>query len=193
MSDTVTLERLSDYLDRGRVPYDPAIEDDPSTASQLAALQRLRTLSGRLVYDDAAAQPEPDPSWFSGVMDRVRLESRAGRDIPLGVPLGAESGAGVVSLHMTEGAVRGLVREAGDSISGAVVISCALDGDVTTPDAPVRVEVTISALRGEFVPAMADDVREAVGAALLLHTELAVTAVDIVIGDVHLLDEEVAR
>jgi hypothetical protein len=185
MSDqSVTLERLSDYLDRGRSPYDPRIEEDPEVFSQLATLERLRTLSGRLVADEAAALPAPDPSWLSGVMDRVRQEARSGRDIPLG------SGDLRYRLHMTEGAVRGLIREAGDSVPGSVVISCALDGDVGSPGSTVRVEVTISALRGEFVPAMADEVREAVTLRLLQQTELVVEAVDIVVGDIHLFEAE---
>lgn len=182
---TVTLERLSDYLDAGRVPFDPVIEDDPENAAQLATLARLRSLSGRLLSDEAGALPPPDPSWFGGVMDRVRQEARSGRDIPL-----ATDDVQTV-LHMTEGAVRGLVREAGDTVPGAVVISCALTGDIHMPGSPVRVEVTISALRGEFVPVMADDVRQAVTATLLRQTELFVEAVDIVVGDIHLLETEV--
>lgn len=190
MSDqTVTLERLADYLDAGRQPYDPVIEDDPSNAQQLAALERLRALSGQLVADEAAEVPPPDPSWFSGVMERVRQEARSGRDIPL-APDAADA---LSTLHMTEGAVRGLIREAGDSVAGAVVISCALSGDVSVVGTPVRVEVTISALKGEFVPAMADEVRAAVGLRLARQTELVVEAVDIVVGDVHLFENEVGR
>lgn len=188
MSDgTVTLERLADYLDSGRVPYDPAIEDDPENATQLATLERLRVLSGRVIADDASAVPPPDPSWFSGVMERVRLEARSGRDIPI------TAGDTQSVLHMTEGAVRGLIREAGDSVDGAVVISCSLSGPVDVPLSPVRVEVTISALRGEFVPAMADEVRQAVAQQLSRQTELVVEAVDIVVGDVHLFETEVER
>ncbi|MCU1530358.1 MAG: hypothetical protein JWP75_4121 [Frondihabitans sp.] len=183
MSDqTVTLERLADYLDRGRVPYDPVIEDDPENATQLAALERLRSLSGEILADDAQRVPAPDPGWFGEVMARVRQEARSGRDIPL------ESTDTLTVLHLTEGAVRGLIREAGDSVPGAVVISCALSGDVATPATPVRVEVTISALRGEFVPAMADEVRDAVASILRRQTELSVEAVDIVVGDIHLFE-----
>lgn len=182
MSDaTVTLERLARYLDSGRFPYDPAIEDDPENASQLATLQRLRSLSARLVAEDAAAEPEPDPSWIGSVMERVAREARSGRDIPL-------DSTGGATLHMTEGAVRGLIRAAGDSVPGAVVISCAIQGDVEAADTPVRIEVTISALRGEYVPVMADEVREAVTQQLLRQTELEIEAVDIVVGDVHLLE-----
>lgn len=186
MSDeTVSLERIAEYLDSGRRPYDPLIEDDPANQAQLAALMRLRRLGGQLVSDEAGQLPPPDPSWFATVMDRVRREARSGRDIPL---------AAVdprVELHMTEGAVRGLIREAGDGVHGAIVISCSIDGDVTVPGTPVRVEVTISALRGEFVPAMADEVRDAVALRLSRQTELIVEAVDIVVGDVHLLEREV--
>ena len=34
----ISMERLSDYLDAGREPYDPEIESDPSALAQLAAL-----------------------------------------------------------------------------------------------------------------------------------------------------------
>jgi hypothetical protein len=183
MSDQiVTLERLADYLDSGRVPYDPLIEDDPETATQLAALERLRGLSGEVLAEDAQRVPAPDPGWFGEIMARVRQEARSGRDIPL------ESADELTVLHLTEGAVRGLIREAGDSVPGAVVISCSLSGDVATPSTPVRVEVTISALRGEFVPVMADEVREAVTSILRRQTELAIEAVDIVVGDIHLFE-----
>jgi hypothetical protein len=178
---TVTLERLADYLDAGREPYDPVIEDVPENAGQLAVLERLRSLSGQIVADDAAAEPAPDPSWFSAVMDRVRREARSGRDIPL-----LSDGLGD-RLHMTEGAVRGLIREAGDTVPGAVVISCSIDGSLSELGAPLHVEVVISALRGEFVPVMADEVREAV-ALRLIGQELVVESVDIVVGDIHQLD-----
>ncbi|ROQ39996.1 hypothetical protein EDF46_1631 [Frondihabitans sp. PhB188] len=182
MSDeTVTLERLADYLDSGRIPYDPSIEEVPENAGQLAVLQRLRALSSRLVADEGTQESLADPSWFGGVMERVRREARSGRDIPL-VSSDLQS-----TLHLTEGAVRGLIREAGDSVPGAVVISCGLDGPLAEPGAPIHVEVTISALRGIFVPAMADEVREAVATRLLAQTELVVDSVDVIVGDVHQL------
>jgi len=176
----VSTERLSDYLDSGREPYDPLIEDDPACLAQLLALQRLRSLSVGLVESDVAASPAPDPSWIAGVMDRVRRESRTGRDIPLASP-DARS-----TLHITEGAVRSLVREAGDAVPGAVVVSCGLAGDVGVADAPVRVDVAVSVVYGADVRQVADRVRAAVAAALTRQTELVVEALDVTVRDVHL-------
>ena len=148
----ISMERLSDYLDAGREPYDPEIE--------------------------------ADPSWIAGVMSRVRLESRAGREIPLA------SSDPRSTLHITEGAVRALIREAGDSVPGAVVISCGIVGDVAEPGAVVRVEVAISALFGTAVQELADEVRRAVLDDLGRQTELVVEALDVTVRDVHQLDTD---
>jgi hypothetical protein len=180
----ISLERLSDYLDAGREPYDPEIEADPSALAQLAALTRLRSLTAGLLAEDAAAEPAPDPSWIAGVMSRVRLESRTGREIPLSSPDPRSR------LHVTEGAVRSLIREAGDSVPGSVVISCGIVGDVSEPDAVVSVEVAISALFGTTVPVVAEAVRAAVAGHLAAQTELVVEAVDVTVRDVHLLDTD---
>lgn len=183
--DGVSIERISDYLDDGREPYDPLIEDDPSALAQLVALKRLRSITGRLLADEVAtASTAPAPSWIADVMSRVRLESRSGREIPL------TSTDLRTTLHITEGAVRGLIREAGDAVDGAVVISCAIIGDVSQPDAAVRVEVSISALYGVEVPALADEVRGAVARHLLQQTELVVESVDVTVRDVHLIDTD---
>ena len=177
---SVSTERLADYLDSGREPYDPLIEDDPACLAQLVALERLRALSSELVESDVETAPAPDPSWIAGVMDRVRLESRTGRDIPLASP-DARS-----TVHITEGAVRSLVREAGDSVPGAVVVSCGLAGDVGIADAPIRVDVAVSVVYGADLRQVADLVREAVAAALARQTEIVVEALDVTVRDVHL-------
>ena len=179
-ADSVPTERLADYLDSGREPYDPLIEDDPECLAQLLALQRLRALSSELVESDVATAPAPDPSWIAGVMDRVRLESRTGRDIPLASPDPRST------VHITEGAVRSLVREAGDSVPGAVVVSCGLAGDVGIADAPIRVDVAISVVYGADLRSVADLVREAVSRALTRQTEIVVEALDVTVRDVHL-------
>jgi len=181
--DAVSPERLVDYLDAGRQPYDPEIEESPEATAQLAALERLRSMGARLLEADAAATPAPDPSWIAGVMDRVRLESRAGRQIPL-TSIDDRS-----TLHITEGAVRALIREAGDGVEGAMVISCSIRGDVSVPGALVRVEVVVSGLFGRSLPALADAVREAVSSRLSRQTELTIESVDVTVDDVHLHGE----
>lgn len=181
--DAISPERLVDYLDAGRQPYDPEIEESPEATAQLAALERLRSMGARLFEADAAATPAPDPSWIAGVMDRVRLESRAGRQIPL------SSIDDRSTLHITEGAVRALIREAGDGVEGAMVISCTIRGDVSVPGALVRVEVVVSGLFGRSLPALADAVREAVSSRLSRQTELTIESVDVTVDDVHLHGE----
>jgi hypothetical protein len=185
--DVVSAERLSDYLDSGREPYDPLIEDDPASRAQLVALERLRALSAELVDSDVAASPAPDTSWIAGVMDRVRTESRTGRDIPLASPDVRST------LHITEGAVRSLVREAGDSVPGVVVVSCGLAGDVGVVGAPVRVDVAVSVVYGADLRHVADLVRAAVAEALARQTELVVEALDVTVRDVHLGAREAGR
>jgi uncharacterized alkaline shock family protein YloU len=179
-ADSVPTERLADYLDAGREPYDPLIEDDPECLAQLLALERLRALSSELVESDVATAPAPDPSWIASVMDRVRLESRTGRDIPLASPDVRST------LHITEGAVRSLVREAGDAVPGAVVISCGLAGDVGVADAPIRVDVAVSVVYGADLRRVAELVREAVSEALARQTEIVVESLDVTVRDVHL-------
>ena len=97
-------ERLSDYLDAGRSPYDPELEEHPGNRAQLAALERLRALTAEVLAADVEAEPAPEPSWIAGIMDRVRLESRSGREIPLASPDPRST------LRITEGAVRALAR-----------------------------------------------------------------------------------
>lgn len=181
--DGISAERIVDYLDAGRRPYDPEIEGSPEAMAQLAALERLRAMGARLLEADAAASPAPDPSWITGVMDRVRLESRSGRQIPL------SSIDDRSTLHITEGAVRSLIREAGDSIDGALVISCTIRGDVTVPQSPVRIDLVISGLFGTPLPALAEAVRDEVTFDLLRQTELVVESVDVTVDDIHLLGE----
>jgi len=176
---SASYERLSDYLDAGRQPYDPLLEEHPGNRAQLAALERLRAVTGDVLAAEAAAEPAPEPSWIAGIMDRVRLEARSGREIPLASPDPRSE------LRITEGAVRALVREAGDGVPGAIVLSCTLGGDVTVPQALVTVEVAVSVRYGATADTVADGVRTAVHAALVAQTELVVTALDVLVRDVH--------
>lgn len=40
--------------------------------------------------------------------------------------------------------MRGLVRSAGDAIPGVLIGRCRLDGDVTVPGSPIRIEAEVS-------------------------------------------------
>jgi len=177
--DGIGIDELSDYLDRGRTPYDPAIEESPEHRRTLRALERVRALSGALIDDDAARLPAPEESWFGSILTQVRRESRAGRDIPLA------SVQPDVALTITEGAVRGLVREAGDSVAGVLVGRCRLVGDIAEPGAEVVVELTISVFWGVPIAEAAQQVRERVHSRLLTQTELRVSRIDVRVEDVY--------
>lgn len=169
---------LADYLDRGRTPRIAAYEDDPETRNALRALEHMRDLGRELVQVEAEEAEAPDDDFFRGVLTHISRESRAGRDIPLSHPDPS------VTLALTEGAVRTLVRQAGDEVPGVLIGRCTLDGDVAVAGAPVRVSLTMSVVWGDPLPELAQRVRERVNAALLRHTELRVAGIDVTVVDV---------
>lgn len=173
-----SVERISEYLEAGRVPYDPSIEEDPEARAILRSLIRLRSLSGELIEADAASLPAPDDSWLKGVLGAVTREARSGRDIPFS---STEPGDRFL---ITEGAVRGLIRDAGDSVEGVLVGRCSIEGDVTDPGAEVTISLTATVLYGISIADSAEHVRAAVHSALLRHTELTVVSIDVEITDV---------
>lgn len=178
--DGHSIEQLSDYLDRGRTPADPSIDDSPGCQIALAGLARLRLLAQTLVETDAAAEPAYDDGWVSGILNHIELEAHAGRDIPI------QHSAPTARLTITEGAVRGLVRAAGDSVGGILIGRCHLDGDVTVPGEAIGVRIEASVFWGERIPDVVARVREAVYTELLRHTELTISGIDVTIHDVHL-------
>ncbi|TBN58195.1 Asp23/Gls24 family envelope stress response protein [Glaciihabitans arcticus] len=174
-----TLEQLSEYLDSGRTPAIEAIDDNAECQAVLTSLERYGSLSRELVSRDAAEAPALDESWFSGLFASITREVKAGRDIPLA------STDPLTRLTITEGAIRGLVRSAGDSVDGVLVGRCSLEGETD-----VTVAVSISVLLGTPVRAAAESVRQAVYTALLKHTELSIAAVDVTVEDVHVIATE---
>jgi uncharacterized alkaline shock family protein YloU len=177
-----TLEDLSAYLDRGRAPAIAAIDTNAECQAVLASLERFGALSRELV-DRESREPLAE-GWFDSVMRDVTREVRAGRDIPLVAP------GERIELVITEGAVRELVREAGDAVDGVIVGRTSLDGDLDEAGAVVSVRVTISVRFGMPLTAVADAVRAAVAEALSLHTALRVAAVDVVVDNIHTALEE---
>lgn len=175
--DGHSIDELADYLDAGMQPADPSIDDSPACQNALAALVRLRQTSlGSL--EAAAAQEAPaDESWVSGVLANISLEARAGRDVPLRPAAPTERPV------MTEGAIRSLVRSAGDGVADALIARCTLEGDVTELGAPVRVVVEIAVRSGAAIRTVASEVRETVAAVLADQTDLVVDSVDVVVRD----------
>ncbi len=182
-----TLEDLGDYLDRGREPRIDEIETDAECRAVLDNLERLGALSRELVDADAASAPALDEAWLGRLLGTIGRELKAGRDIPLASP---QPG---VDLAITEGAVRELIRAAGDAVDGVIVGSSSLVGDLATPEAPVRVRLAVSVRPSRPIRERTDAVREAVAAALAAHTELTIEAVDVTVTDLHGIGEGEVR
>lgn len=176
--DGHTVEELSAYLDADRTPTNFSIESSAGCQIALAALGRLRDLTQHMLEAQAAAEPAPPDGWVRGIMERIALEARAGRDIPI------SHAAPTARLSLTEGAVRGLIRAAGDSVPEVIVGRCRLDGDVTIPGEPVTVTVDVSVAWGTNLHQAAERTRAEIRQALATHTELAVTAIDVNVQDV---------
>ncbi|MGM7667670.1 hypothetical protein [Microbacterium sp. A93] len=173
-----TIEELTDYLDAGRTPADPSIDDSSGCALALEALARLRALTPELMARDAAAEPEPEPGWIQSILSGIMLDARSGRRIPLADADEASD------LAITEGAVRGLIRAAENVFPGILIGRCRLNGDVTERDAPIGVEVDVSVPFGEPIVQLADRLRSEIFARLRAHTRLAVTGIDITVHDI---------
>lgn len=175
--DGHSIDELADYLDAGMLPADPTIDDSPACQNALAAIVRLRQSSvGSL--DAAAAREAPAAeSWIRGVLANISIEARAGRDVPLRPEAPTERPV------MTEGAIRSLVRSAGDGVPDALVARCMLEGDVMELGAPVRVVVEIAVRAGATIPVVAAAVRETVAEVLDTQTDLVVASVDVVVRD----------
>lgn len=176
--DGHTLDELTDYLEAGRLPRDPSIEESPGCQIALDALERLQGLGGELIEADAAAAPEVDQSWVERILDGIALDARAGRRIPF------ESVEPNIDLGITEGAVRGLIRSAENAVPGLLVGRCRLEGDVTVLGAPIRIEIDASALYGEPILQTTERLRTEVAQRLQTHTALNIIAIDIAITDI---------
>lgn len=178
--DGHTIEELSDYLERGQKPADATIDDSPGCQIALAAISRLRAVSRTFLESDARDEPDQGESWVSRILTNIGLDARAGRAIPV------SHSAPTAHLTLTEGAVRGMIRAAGDTVDGVLIGRCHLDGDVTTPGEAVTIRVDASVFWGERMTQAAARVREAIYSALLKHTELSIAGIDVYIHDIYL-------
>lgn len=182
--DGHTIEELTDYLDAGRAPADPSIDDSPGCALALDALERLRALTPVLMARDEAAEPEPEPGWIQSILSGIAMDARSGRRIPLADP---DEGS---DLAITEGAVRGLIRAAENVFPGILIGRCRLDGDVTVRGAEVGVEIDVSVPFGEPIVQLANRLRSEIAVRLARHTRFAVTGIDITVHDISTWTEE---
>lgn len=178
-----SLQQLSDYLDAGRTPPITAIDDNAECQVMLDSLERLTTLSTELLAREALEASDVDETWLSSFLTTIGREVRAGKDIPF-VAANPHT-----RLSITEGAVRELVRAAGDSVDGALVGSCSLVGivDDSEPGATITVNLTLSVVLSVPVVTLAQAVRDRVRSELLKHTRLQIGAINVTVIDVHLL------
>ena len=179
--DGHTIEELSDYLDSGRFPADPSIDESAGCQIALEALERLRALAPDLISADTAVEPEADENWVPSILAGIALDARAGRRIPIVIdPSDVDAG-------ITEGALRGVIRAAENTVPGVLVGRCRLDGDVTVHGEPVLVRVDVSVPYREPIPELADRLRAEISRRLTAHTTLNVTGIDITVLDLRQL------
>lgn len=176
--DGFTLEDLTDYLDAGRTPANPAIEESAGCRLALDALERLRALTPELLAADVAAEPATDEGWVQGILAGIALDARAGRRIPL-----TEEVPGV-DLGITEGALRGLIRAAETAVPGVLVGRCHLDGEVEEFGAPVGIRLEVGVTFGTPIPAAIALLRAEIATRLHTHTGLTITGIDVSVRDV---------
>jgi uncharacterized alkaline shock family protein YloU len=177
--DGHTLDELSDYLDAGRMPADPTIDHSPACQLALEALGGVRAASLSMMEREAEDFAVIDESWIDAIIGAISLDVHAGRDIPL-------ASAPSMQLSVTEGAVKGLVRAAGDRVPGLLVGRCLLHGDVTTAGSEITLSIDTIAYWGESIPDAVTRLRDDVSALIAEHTELSISAIDITVRDIHL-------
>ena len=121
--DGHTVDELLDYYDAGFAPANPSIDNSAGCQIAIAAIRRLRTLTDEFLEDEARTLPPLDESWITGILNQISVQAQAGRDIPL---YQTESDSAVV---ITEGAVRAIIRSAGDNLPGLLVGRIRFTGD----------------------------------------------------------------
>lgn len=182
--DGYSLDQLTDYLDAGQTPMNASIDNSPACQLALESLARIRIVTLSMMEREAAELPPVDESWIDTIIAAISMDVHAGRDIPV------ERESPTVRLSMTEGAVKGLIRKAGDSVPGLLVGRCQLIGDVTTVGSEITLSVDTTAYWGESIPDAVVQLRQAIAVILTRHTELSIAAIDITVRDVfHKADE----
>lgn len=167
--DGHTIDELTDYLEAGCEPPDPSIDDSPACRIALAALQRLRDLAGEYL---AGGPPEPEVGrdWISAVLAAIPIDARAGRRFP--IPVDDLH----VAAHVTEGAIRGLVRFVGDEVPGLLVGAVRVGSDD-----PVSLSIDVALVHGTVLPRAVDLLRSALRLVLPDHVPFTLGQIDIAV------------
>ncbi len=180
--DGHTMDELADYLDSGRQPRNPTIEKSPGCQLALEALERLRRVTAAFVAAEEAEQEPLDESWVDWILTGLSHQVRAGRRIPY---VSDEH-----DLAITEGAVRGVVRQAEDDVEGVMIGRCWIVGDIEKPGAETSIRIEACLPYGLPLGEVAEALREAVLRRLNTHTDLRISAIDIVVTDVRAPERE---
>lgn len=180
--DGHTMDELAEYLDSGRQPRNPAIENSPGCQLALEALERLRRVTTAFVEAEEAEQEPPDEGWVDWILSGLSRQVRAGRRIPY---VSDEHDLGI-----TEGAVRGVVRQAEDDVDGVMIGRCWIDGDIEAPGAEASIRIEACLPYGRPLGEVAETLRAAVLRRLNTHTDLRISAIDIVVTDVRAPERE---
>jgi uncharacterized alkaline shock family protein YloU len=182
--DGHTIESLTDYLERDRLPHDPLIESSPAAQHALAALSRLRAVAPKVILADADHFAPKNDNWITRILDQIGVQAHAGRDIPI-----VHDVEGAV-LSISEGAVRGIIRDTGDATEGLLVERSRLRGDVETPGAPIEIFVVVSTFAGSDATRVIAEFQQRVEEALHNHTSLTITQVIVRVHNTELTEEE---
>ncbi len=181
----VPLTELIEYFDAGRSPRVAAYEDSPECREVLAALDRLSERSSEVLSAEARAAAGPAPSWLAQLAARLgelpRVGGLGGRAIAL--PPGPDG----VARTLPEAQVRAIVRRAETEVPGALIGRCTLDGDVSTPGAPLRVGAELSVAYGVQLRPLIAALREEIAARLAAETPLTIAGIDLAVRSVHQL------
>lgn len=175
--DGFSIEDLTDYLEAGCLPANPAIDESPGCQLALDALERLRRLTPDLLAADAAAEGEVEDDWVQGILDGILMEARAGRRLPL--PSEKHQDFGV-----TEGAVRGLIRGAERAVPGVIVGRCRLEGEIEEMGADATIHLNVSVPYGLPIERTIRELRMEISQRVLRHTTLNVQSIDVTVEDV---------
>lgn len=175
-----SIEELNDYLDAGKQPPRPEIDNDPQAASMLSLLERLRELTA--VMREEESQPLDKEAWWSRITVVLTDEMRAGRQIALSKP--QADGSTTVS----EGELKAFIRGIGDARE-CVVTKVKVAGDFDTPGAPLTLTLRLTVPVGR-IPDNAEQLRQAVYREVSEQYALNIAETNVTVADILQLVQE---